>query len=111
MSAPGVASPTDSAGLASSSAVGVYVGTAGKVTFAGAIAAALFTTQGGAPAAGGRVYLAAAADDAGTGAGKFTATPPTTGYEADVGVCIDPSNYAGARTARILFFPAPPLKL
>lgn len=111
VSAAGVASPTDSAALVSSAIVGVYEGTAGQIAAAGEIADALFTTAGGAPLEGRWVWVAAAADDGGTAAGKFTATPPLVGYETGAGVCLDASAYAGAKRAKITLLPQPPIKL
>src|SRR5579885_276158 len=94
--------PTDSAAIAKSRLGGVYQGTSGQIQTDGVIAAALMTTAGGSPGNGAPVWLAAASDDSNTGAGKFTATAPTTGVLAEVGICLDNANYAGAKTAKIL---------
>lgn len=111
VSAPGVASPTDSAALQSAAVVGVFEGTAGKVQASGEVDDALFTTAGGAPSPGHWVYVAAAADDGGTGAGKFTATAPLSGFETPAGVCLDASAYAGSKRAKIALLPQPPVRL
>jgi hypothetical protein len=97
--------PTDNATLAKSRMFGVYQGNAGEMQIAGEVAAALFTTAGGAPANGAPVYLAAAADDGATGAGKLTATAPVAGFLAEVGLCVDNANYAGAKTCKVLLQP------
>jgi hypothetical protein len=101
VSTANVVSKTDSVALASSRVLGVNTGVVGSLTISGTIAAAKFTTAGGAPTAGGAVFLAAGTDDTSTGAGKLTATPPTTGVSVKVGVCLDPANYASAKTAKI----------
>jgi hypothetical protein len=69
----------------------------------GVISAANMTTVGGSPSNGAPVFLAASTDEA-SAAGKLTATAPsTTGtYVAQVGLCLDNSNYAGSKTAKIL---------
>lgn len=91
---------------------GFYTGTAGSLTLPGnVIGAALFTTVGGSPAVGAAVFLAANSDDSGTGAGKLTATAPTSGWLSPIGVCVDSSTYAGAKTAKIIFSPEEPLLL
>ena len=48
-----------------------------------------------------KVFLAAAADDGATGAGKLTATAPTSGVVAEVGLCMNNANYAGLKTCHI----------
>jgi hypothetical protein len=100
-------SPTDNAAAATSRAFGVFNGTAGQAIYVGTIAAALFTTAGGSPTNGAPVYLAAAADDGATGAGKLTATAPSAvgSVVAQVGLCMDNANYAGLKTAKILWQP------
>ena len=72
-----------------------------------------FTTQGGQPANGAPVYLAAATDDGGTAVGKVTATKPTVGMPfpaypqqftqnaVRVGKCVDNSAYAGPKTCLV----------
>ena len=69
----------------------------------GVIAAAACTTIGGSPAAGAPLFLAASTDEA-SAAGKLTATlPSATGvYVAPVGLCMDPANYVGAKTVKML---------
>jgi len=73
-----------------------------------------FTTKGGLPRIGQTVWLASAQDDAETGAGKATATKPSThtpytGYPllfpqniVAVGVCTDNSRYSVDGTAVVL---------
>lgn len=111
VSAAGVASPTDSSTQQSAAIVGVFEGNAGEVQTDREIDDALFTTAGGAPTPGFWVYVAAAADDGGTGAGKFTAIAPLAGFETAAGVCIDASAYAGSKRAKIALMPQPPVKL
>lgn len=105
ISAANTAAATDSAVEAQSMFAGVYDGTSGELVAAGEIAAAQFTTAGGAPSAGARVWLAAAADDTNTGAGKFTATKPVAGFVSEVGICLDAANYASAKTCKVLLQP------
>jgi hypothetical protein len=110
LSAANVMSKTNALALASSRAYGINVGGPGSPGFMqiqGVIAVAKFTTGGGAPAAGAPVYLALGSADAGTGAGKLTATAPTLvgQFVAEVGICQDPANYAGLKTAKILWQP------
>ncbi len=93
-------SKTDSAALATSRAAGVYY-SAGTLQTAGPAASA-FTTAGGSPSNGAPVYLANAADDSSTGAGKLTATAPTVGQSVQVGICIDNGGYAGSKTSVVL---------
>jgi hypothetical protein len=119
ISAPNVASATDTSvpilgGGSGNNArfVGVYEGVPGQVQWGGVIADAAFTTAGGAPAAGQPVWLAASTDEAGA-TGKFTATPTAiVGHVlSEVGICIDPSGYAGSKTARILLQPKIPVQI
>lgn len=107
ISGANVVTPTDNATLAKARIVGVYTGVAGQMQVGGVVPAVLFTTAGGAPANGAPVFLANAGDDGPpNGVGKFTATAPTTGEaSAEVGICIDNSNYAGSKTAKILLQP------
>ncbi len=105
ISAANTGTATDSAVEAKSVFAGVYNGTSGEIVTGGEIAAAQFTTAGGAPSAGARVWLAATADDTNTGAGKFTATKPVTGFVSEVGICLDPANYGGSKTCKILLQP------
>lgn len=97
--------------------LGIYEGTAGTISLSGSpIAALRCTTAGGLPAINAPLYLALASDDAGTGAGKVTATPPTpppagTVQLTVVGTCVDNSNYAGLKTVKAVFQPAYPIIL
>lgn len=65
---------------------------------------AAFTTAGGSPNAGDPVFLALASDDAGTGAGKLTATPPSAVGQiiAEVGICKSSADYAGLKICKVL---------
>lgn len=101
---------TDSGTYAKAIFGGLYTGTSGSVQVAG-LATANFTTAGGAPTAGSPVWLAAAADDTNTGAGKLTATAPTSGVVAQVGVCVSAAGYAGAKTCVVLLQPGDPIQL
>ncbi len=102
---------TDNATLAKSRLIGCNEGTAGSMTVSGTIENAKFTTDGGSPAVGSPVYLAAAADDTSTGAGKLTATAPTSGILAEVGICLNNANYAGSKTAEVLLQVKTPVTL
>jgi hypothetical protein len=98
--------------LRQATVIGAYEGVSGSVSLPGSIIeAAKFTTDGGSPQPGDAVFLAASTDDSGTGAGKLTATAPTTAgaYVTAVGVCLNNSNYAGSKTAKIVFSPALPI--
>lgn len=86
--------------------LGVNVGTSGSVQSGGAATVA-FTTAGGTPTVGSPYYLAALTDDTNTGAGKGTATEPTTGYSVALGIVIDASGYAGAKTCLCSIRPEP----
>lgn len=97
--------PTDAATTSKSRLTGVFNGTAGQMQTDGVVNAMQMTTAGGSPTNGAPVWIAAAADDGATAAGKFTATAPTTGNLSEVGICLDNSNYAGAKTAKILLQP------
>jgi len=95
-------------------AVAVNEGTVGSMSLPGSVIEnAKFTTAGGSPAIGAEVFLAAAADDGATGAGKATATAPTaTGsFLTILGVCVNDANYAGSKTAKIIFRPMSPILL
>lgn len=96
--------PTDNAVPAKSRCFGVMTNTVGTVQISGVVETMNFTTAGGAPVPDSPVYLAAATDDGSTGAGKATATPPTTSGETDaeIGICLNNSNYAGLKIARVL---------
>lgn len=91
---------TDSQASNTARFAGIYEGTSGEMVSAGKTTA-LFTTAGGSPSNGAPVYLAAATDDGGAGAGKLTATPPASGsglVRAKVAIVIDNSLYASAKT-------------
>lgn len=107
VSSAATVSPTSNAATTTSRFLGFYEGTSGQVIVAGVIPDALMTTAGGSPSNGAPVFLAASADDTNTGAGKLTATAPSAAGSvvAEVGIVIDNSNYAGAKTARILIQP------
>lgn len=105
VSAANTVAKTDSASVTTSRFFGVGEGVSGSITRAGVLAAAKFTTAGGQPTNGGIVWLAAATDDSSTGAGKLTATPPSTGVSAEIGVVLDNSNYASAKTCKVLLQP------
>jgi len=90
---------------------GANLGTSGTMAFAGRVLSGKFTTAGGSPSPGEEVFVAAAADDGGTGAGKLTATAPTTGYLTKAGICLDNSNYAGFQTCVVLLSPSSPIAL
>ena len=96
---------TDAASIATARCCGVGTATAGTIRDGDAVGAAKFTTAGGAPANGDPVYLALASDDAGTAAGKLTAVPPSASGQvvAEVGICLDNSNYAAFKTCRIAY--------
>jgi hypothetical protein len=89
---------------------GANEGTAGTMTVAGVVENAAFTTAGGLPAAGASVFLAPGTEEGGA-AGKLTATPPSGVGQtvAEVGVCLDNSNYAALKTCKILIQPQPPV--
>jgi hypothetical protein len=90
---------------------GANLGTAGTMAIGGSILAAKFTTAGGSPAPGAEVFVAASADDGGSGAGKLTATAPTTGYLTKAGICLNDTNYAAFKTCVVLFNPGSPIAL
>lgn len=105
VSANSTITPTDNLVLASSRMFGIYLGTSGHMTISGVVTAQ-FTTAGGSPSPGSPVYLAASTDEA-SAVGKLTATVPSSpgGGLAEVGICVDNSNYAGAKTALVLMQP------
>lgn len=110
VSANDVLSLTDATAAASTIGfVGVYNGTTNTVDGFGKSPVVQFTTAGGSPAAGGPVYLALATDDTNTGAGKFTATAPdpsiALSVSYQVGICLNNSNYASLKTAKVWLFP------
>lgn len=92
--------PTDSLALVSSEVFGCGDGVSGEAVVVGAISAK-FTSIGGQPNPGDKVWLAASTDEAGA-AGKLTATAPSAGMLAEVGVCVDNSLYASIKQAKIL---------
>jgi len=103
-SAPNVATPTDAASAATGRTIGAYEGVPGQTVCDGAIVDAQFTTAGGAPTVDQAVWLALAASEAGA-AGKLTAS--LAGFVpgdvvAEVGICLDPTNYAALKTSRVL---------
>jgi hypothetical protein len=65
-----------------------------------------FTTDGGQPTIGQKVYLAKASADTSTGIGKLTATVPTTNFLVEVGICTSNAAYAADKTAGVLFQPS-----
>jgi hypothetical protein len=101
--------PTDSSAIATARFYGFNNGTAGSMIVAGEVADAQMTTDGGSPNAGDPVYLADAADDSNTGAGKLTATPPVAGVIAEVGIVRSNANYAGSKTCSIVIQVKPPI--
>ena len=113
MSANNVATPTDNLTLAKSRFVGIYTGISGELQTDGVAKAVQLTTVGGSPAAGAPLWLAASTDDGATGVGKWTATAPTVAgtVVAEVGICLDNTNYAGAKTVKALIQVKPPVQL
>ena len=90
---------------------GANAGTAGTMIISGRVASAKFTTAGGSPSAGQEVYIAASADDGGSGTGKLTSTQPATGYLTVAGVCLSAANYAGLKTCVVILNPQSPIQL
>jgi len=113
ISANDTVSPTNNSAIASARFYGFFTGTAGQVQVAGMVASALMTTVGGSPAPGAPVFLAATTDDAGTGAGKLTATAPVAlgSVIQEVGICRSNANYAGLKTAKVLIQPKAVIQL
>src|SRR5262249_53303044 len=95
-------SSTTSTPYASARCIGANIGTSGAMRVQGIVSTAKFTTAGGAPSVGSPGFLAAASGDSSTGAGKLTATAPAAGVVAEVGICLDATNYASNKTASIL---------
>jgi len=92
----------------------VYTGTEGSLFTSGAVInEALFTSEGGKPEVNGTCFLAAGAADGGTGAGKFSASPPSKTGEWVVrcGTVIDNSFYDMQKFCKIVFYPVPPIQL
>jgi hypothetical protein len=104
---------TSSAAIGTALVMGVNEGTVSSMTtrHGSVIENAKFTTDGGSPSDGARCWLANAADDTSTGAGKLTATVPTTGVEAEAGLVLSNGNYVGSKTCKILFLPREPIEL
>lgn len=104
---------TDSASFATAKVVGVYLGGVGSIQagVGDVIETAKFTTDGGSPLIGDPVWLAAASDDSGAGAGKLTAVPPSAGVIAEVGIVLSNANYGSAKTCRIVYLPKAPVVL
>jgi hypothetical protein len=96
--------PTDNLVAAKARCFGVGTNTPGTIQISGVVEVMEFTTVGGSPNPGDKVYLAAATDDTNTGAGKATATAPDVSgqTEAEIGICLNNSNYAGLKTCRVL---------
>ena len=103
---------TDSTNLFSSILAGVSNSISGQLVISGLIATAQMTVIGGQPGPGSPVYLAASTDEA-SAAGKLTATAPTVNgtVVAEVGICLDNSNYAGSKTAVVLIQVKAPIQL
>lgn len=95
-------------------ASGIFTGVPGKLFTPGAsVQAVPFTTEGGQPSPGRVCFLARGAEDGGTGAGKLSATAPSSPGQWVIacGTVLDASNYAAQKTCKILFFPASPIQL
>ena len=107
VSAANTMTKTDADAEASSYCFGANEGTAGSMTVGGIIDAAKFTTDGGSPTNGAPVYLALGTADTGAGAGKLTAIAPTAvgDFVAEVGICLDNSNWAASKTCKVLLQP------
>jgi hypothetical protein len=97
---------TDADAEDSSRCFGANEGTAGSMTFAGCINTAKFTTAGGSPANGAPVYLAPGTEEVGA-AGKLTATAPSTAgqWVAEIGLCLDNSNWVALKTCVVALQP------
>jgi hypothetical protein len=92
----------------------VYTGVEGALFTSGAfISAAPFTEAGGKPEINGICFLATSSADAGTGAGKFSATPPSGKghWVVRCGVVVDNVNYDATKTCEIMFYPDYPIQL
>ncbi len=94
--------------LTQATCAGAWLGTPGTILISGRDTIAKFTLAGGAPAPGAEVYIAAATDDGGAGAGKLTATAPSTGFLTVAGICLDNTNYGASQTCVVLFNPGSP---
>ena len=107
VSAADVMTKTDADAEASSVFFGFNEGTAGSMTVAGIVESAKFTTIGGSPSNGARVYLARGTDEA-SASGKLTADVSGYGtgdFISEVGICLSNANYAGAKTCKVLLQP------
>ena len=95
---------TDADAPAKSFCFGGNTGTAGTMRIAGVVAAAKFNTDDLTPVNGAPVFLSPATKDTGTAAGKLTSKAPSTVGQsvAQVGICMDASNYAALKTCKIL---------
>ncbi len=113
ISAADTMTKTDATAEASSRFFGFNEGTASSMTVFGLVESAKFTTDGGSPSNGAPVYLALGTADTNTGAGKLTATAPTTAgqFVAEVGLCLNNGNYAGSKTAEVLIQPKAVIEL
>ncbi len=111
-SATNTMTKTDADAMASSRCVGANEGTVGSMTVMGVIEAAKFTTAGGAPSPGAPVYLAPGTEEA-SAAGKLTATAPVGAGQvvAEVGLCLDATAYAGAKTSSVTLQIKTPIQL
>lgn len=92
----------------------VYTGVSGALFTSGAmISDAMFTTSGGKPGINSVCFLASSKADGGTGAGKFSAAPPSgTGeWVVRCGTVIDNRNYENQKTCKIVFYPDYPIQL
>lgn len=108
LSGPATMSKTNAAAEVSSRVFGANEGVAGEMTTgAGSVVEnAKFTTDGGQPGNGAPIWLAAGGADAGTGAGKLTATKPAApNFVSEVGTCANNANYAALKTCAILLQP------
>jgi hypothetical protein len=76
LSMGGHAAPTDAWDPLQARVVGAFQGATGKIKTAGVIPDAQFTTAGGKPTIGQKVWIALSTDDGGTAYGKLSAKPP-----------------------------------
>lgn len=92
----------------------VYTGVDGALFTSGSlISDALFTTEGGKPRVDSICFLASSQADGGTGAGKFSAVPPSLDGQWVVrcGTVTDNANYDSRKTCKIVFYPDYPIQL
>lgn len=101
---------TEAESIATAKVFGVSEGTASTITTAG-IVTINFTTDGGQPNEGDFVYVALASADTNTGEGKATASPPTSGISAIIGVCKDNANYAASKTCEVFLDVKAPIEI